>query len=129
MKASQMTEQPLSAYAKGVLGEAAACDFLERQGMLLLNRRYRAAGGEIDLILLDGDVLVFAEVKLRGRGTTLDGQYAVTPRKQRRMIAAARCFLGENPRYAHPMIRFDVVTVAGDGVTHLPNAFQGAEWE
>lgn len=124
-----MSEPPLSAYAKGVLGEAAACDFLEKQSMRLLKRRYRAGGGEIDLILLDGDALVFAEVKLRKRGTTLDGQYAVTPCKRRRMIAAARCFLGENPQYAGYLIRFDVITVASDGVTHLPNAFEGAEWE
>ena len=124
-----MTEQPLSAYAKGVLGEAAACDFLEKSGMRLLKRRYRAPGGEIDLVLLDGDALVFAEVKLRERGATLDGQYAVTPRKRRRIIAAARCFLGENPQYAGYMIRFDVVTVASDGVIHLPNAFEGAEWD
>ena len=113
----------------GRRGEAAAARFYEKQGAALITHNYHTRMGEIDLILLDGDVLVFAEVKLRGRGTTLDGQYAVTPRKQRRMIAAARCFLGENPRYAHHMIRFDVVTVAGDGVTHLPNAFQGAEWE
>ena len=55
----------LPAYAKGVLGEAAVCDRLTDGGMELLERRFRSPFGEIDLIMLDGDVLAFVEVKLR----------------------------------------------------------------
>ena len=56
----------LPAYAKGVLGEAVVCDRLTAGGMELLERRFRSPFGEIDLIMLDGDVLAFVEVKLRG---------------------------------------------------------------
>ena len=118
----------VSAYAKGVMGETAACDYLVQRGMDVIARRYRSPYGEIDLILQDGGVLVFAEVKTRERGTFLTAQQAVTPQKQRRLIQTARCFLGEYPQYAQRPMRFDVVTVAKDGVFHLPNAFEGSEW-
>ena len=57
----------LSAYAKGVLGEAAVCDRLTDGGMELLERRFRSPFGEIDLIMLDGDVVAFVEVHGGGR--------------------------------------------------------------
>lgn len=120
--------EKVTAYAKGVMGETAACEYLLKRGMQMLDRRYRSPYGEIDLILLDGDVLAFVEVKARERGTAMTAQTAVTPQKQRRLVQTARCYLGEHPEYAlHPM-RFDVVTVARDGVYHIPNAFQGSEW-
>lgn len=118
----------VSAYAKGVMGENAACEHLLRLGMTPLCRRYRSPYGEIDLILLDGEVLVFAEVKTRERGTLQTAQLAVTPQKQRRIIQTARCFLGEHPQYAQHAMRFDVVTVAKDGISHIANAFEGSEW-
>ena len=99
----------LPAYAKGVLGEAAVCDRLADGGMELLERRFRSPFGEIDLVMLDGDTLVFVEVKLRTHGGTEAGQAAVTPQKR-------RC------------VRFDVVTVTGEGVSHVPDAFSGGEW-
>ena len=55
----------LPAYAKGVLGEAAVCDRLTDGGMELLERRFRSPFGEIDLVMLEGDTLVFVEVKLQ----------------------------------------------------------------
>lgn len=117
-----------SAYAKGVMGEVAACLYLEEQGLTLIARRYRSPYGEADLVLLDGDVLVFAEVKAREHGTGIAASAAVTPAKQRRLILTARCFLGENPQHMWRMVRFDVVTVTQEGVWHLPDAFEGMEW-
>lgn len=118
----------LTAYAKGVMGENAACDYLIQKGMQLLQRRYRSPYGEIDLILLHHSVLVFTEVKARETLGRMDAQYAVTPAKQRRLIQTARCYLGEHPEYTSCVIRFDVITVARDGILHLPDAFQGSEW-
>jgi len=117
-----------SAYAKGVMGEVAACAYLEAHGLSPIARRYRSPYGEADLVLLDGDVLVFAEVKARERGTAADASAAVTPAKQRRLVLTARCFLGENPQHAGRMVRFDVVTVTPEGVWHVPDAFEGMEW-
>ena len=118
----------LPAYAKGVLGEAVVCDRLTDGGMELLERRFRSPFGEIDLIMLDGDVVAFVEVKLRTRGGTEAGEAAVTRLKRRRMVEAARCYLGAHPEHAGRCVRFDVVTVTAEGVRHVPDAFSGGEW-
>lgn len=117
-----------SAYAKGVMGEIAACAYLEEQGLVPIARRYRSPYGEVDLVLLDGETLVFAEVKARQRGTSASASYSVTPAKQRRLVLTARCFLADYPQHAQRMARFDVVTVTPEGVQHIPNAFEGVEW-
>ena len=65
-------------YDKGLAGESRAVQYLENRGMRLVHRRYRAAGGEIDLVMRDGDTLVFVEVKLRNTGTSGEGLMAVT---------------------------------------------------
>ena len=83
----------LTAYARGVMGETAACDHLCRKGMEMLDRRYRSPHGEIDLIMLDGEVLVFVEVKTRRNDTYGDASDAVTPMKMRRLIFAAEAYI------------------------------------
>ena len=110
------------------MGENAALACLEQKGMEMLDRRYRSPRGEIDLIMLDGDTLVFAEVKSREHAPSLSAQAAVTPRKQRNLINTALCYLGQHPEYAQHLLRFDVITVTKEGIFHIPNAFQGSEW-
>lgn len=126
MRASRMHDN-LPAYAKGVLGEAAVCDRLTDGGMELLERRFRSPFGEIDLIMLDGDVLAFVEVKLRTRGARRARQAAVTPLKRRRMVRPPAA-TGAHPEHAGRCVRFDVVTVTEEGVRHVPDAFSGCEW-
>ena len=116
----------ISRYAKGRMGEDTALRFLCGMGMSLVDHRYRANGGEIDLILLDGDVLVLVEVKARERGGRLAGQTAVTPAKQRRICRAALRFLQENA-LGDSSVRFDVLEVTPAGITHLRNAFSYIE--
>ena len=119
----------LPAYAKGVLGEAAVCDRLTDGGMELLERRFRSPFGEIDLVMLDGDVLAFVEVKLR-RSTAFGtaGEF-VDARKQQRLRTTAQLYLQQNPTGLQP--RFDVIEVlAPQGmetkapkIRHLADAF------
>lgn len=118
----------LNAYTKGVMGETAAENHLIAKGFSPVARRYRSPYGEIDLIMLKDNLLTFIEVKTRERGNLLTAQSAVTTAKQRRLINTARCFLNEYPEYAERMIRFDVVSVAKDGIVHITDAFQGSEW-
>ena len=91
----------------GDRGERAAARFLRRQGFTVLLRGYRSSRGEIDLVAIDGDTLVFVEVKTRRQGHPAE---AVGPTKQRRLTHAAITFLRR-----HEMIeqkhRFDVVAV------------------
>jgi len=110
------------------MGENAACDYLCKLGLKPIDRRYRSPYGELDLIMSDQSTLVFVEVKTREKNGGLHAQFAVTPAKQKRLIKTARCYLGEHPEYAASLIRFDVVTVAHDGIFHFINAFEGTEW-
>ena len=110
------------------MGENAALDYLVQRGMTMLDRRYRSPYGEIDLILLDGDILVFAEVKAREKLGRSEAQFAITPSKRRRMMETVRYYLDEHSEHALRMMRFDVVTVARDGILHIPNAFEGEAW-
>lgn len=116
----------LTAYAKGVLGEDAAQKYLESKGMVLLKRRYHSPYGEIDLVMLDGDVLAMVEVKARANANPETCSYAITPAKQKRLCLTARQYIAE---YPHPAsVRFDAVLVTRSGILHIPNAFEGREW-
>ena len=107
-------------FSKGLLGEARAARYLKKQGMRLLSMRYRAAHGEIDLIMRDGETLVFVEVKYRPDGMIGAGTTAVDADKRRRVRQAAESYL-----HAHPAqsVRFDIVEITRSGIRHLRSAF------
>ena len=95
----------------GRAGEDAALAAYTRRGYRLIARNWRCRIGELDLVLVRGDILVFCEVKTR-RGAGLGGGYeAVTGRKRAKVRAVAEAFLQAN--HAGPRaIRFDVASVA-----------------
>lgn len=113
-------------YESGIKGEALAEEYLCKKGMQVMCRRFRAQDGEIDLILRDGDTIVFTEVKSRPSASRGDGIAAVTLSKQRRITHAATAFLLEREWMEHP-VRFDVVEITKDGLLHIPNAFMAVE--
>ena len=107
-------------------GERIAERFLKKKGYKLVERNYRCAAGELDLIVLDRRVIVFVEVKTRtgsGYGTPLD---AVEFRKQQKMIHAAQFFLNAK-KLGQREARFDVVGISWPGgepaIEHIENAF------
>jgi len=95
--------------------EAAVAQHLERQGLRLLGQNFRAGHGELDLIMQEGITLVFVEVRYRRDGR---GAESVDPRKQARLIDAARHYLSRL-RGPAPRCRFDVVAVHGEPPTRL----------
>jgi len=107
-------------------GEDAAEALLTSLGYQTEVRNYRTRGGEIDLVCLDGETVVFVEVKTRGPGSKARPDQAVTPTKRGRIVKAAAAFLSERGWWERPC-RFDVVTVVTDGkhrdIRHLPDAF------
>ena len=110
----------------GRLGEDLAAGWLEGKGMKVLARNFRARGGEVDLIVREGDVLAFVEVK-SGRSDIFGPPESwVTPRKRRHLVRAARAYLAKNPWDGE--VRFDVVAVEVRGdevhVRHLRDAFR-----
>ena len=118
------------AVALGSGGERAAADFLIGRGYHVLERNFRCRGGEVDLIALDGGVLVFVEVKLRrtlARGAPIE---AVTAVKQARVRRAAQEYLTFCGR-VFGRIRFDVISVMktpkNTDIIHLKAAFASTE--
>ena len=111
-------------YQTGLYGEQLASGWLENQEkMHLLESRYRTKAGEIDLIMTDGDTVVFVEVKTRLNTVPGTGLLAVDKKKQQRIARAAYIFLNQK-RWLHRLVRFDVVEVSADKILHIKNAFQ-----
>ena len=102
----------------GIIGEAEALRCLTGQGMKVLEKNYRRAGGEIDLIVRDGDTIVFVEVKAR----TSPPAEAVTPAKMRSIVRVAMGYLQANRLLDSPT-RFDVIAIDGTGLRHIRGAF------
>jgi len=94
--------------------EAVAEALLRRRGLRLLARNYACRGGEIDLVMLDGPVLVFVEVRYRSRDHYGSGADTVTATKQRRIVCAARHYLARHRQRSRLPCRFDVVSIGGD---------------
>lgn len=113
-------------YDKGLAGESRALYYLQKLGYQLVHKRFRSPAGEADLIMRDGETLVFVEVKLRATGVGGDGLLAVTAKKQRRIVKTALYYLAEHDHDGP--VRFDVVEETGDGVRHVIDAFQGREY-
>jgi putative endonuclease len=91
---------------RGRAAEAAAADYLARQGLTLLRANYRCRLGEIDLVLRDGATIVFAEVRLRSSRAFGGAAESIDARKRSRVIAAARHYLAGKPEAP---CRFDAV--------------------
>ena len=107
----------------GKLAEALAADYLQARGLRLLERNYRCRLGEIDLILADGPVLVFVEVRLRRSADFGGAAASITARKRQRIVMAARHYLSGRQE---PVCRFDVVlleALAADSIEWLKDAF------
>ena len=109
----------------GQRGEEIACVFLRNQGYAIVERNWRSAFGEVDIIARDGETLVFIEVKSRvGRGFG-GPEAALTPWKRKRIIATARAYLikvgSDLP------VRFDLVALQGGKVTLYRDAFRVGE--
>ena len=113
-------------YKTGVSGERLAEQYLCALGMHLVNRRYRGSDGEIDLIMQDGNTIVFVEVKSRPASQPGTGLIAITSAKQRRMTHAAMAFLYERELTEY-QVRFDAVEISRNGILHIPNAFMTVE--
>ena len=115
----------------GEEGERDAEAFLRERGLELIQRNYRCRSGEIDLVMTapaedDDELLVFVEVRRRGRGAQVSALDSVDKNKQRRLITAARHFLLEHPRWSEHRCRFDVVALesAEDRLLWVPAAFE-----
>ena len=106
------TDRAAAARAElGRRGEDLAAEHLVARGLTVLARNWRCRGGELDLVLTDGDRLVVCEVKTRsGTGYGLPAE-AVTAPKAARIRRLAQAWLAEHRVGRWLEIRFDVVAV------------------
>lgn len=118
--------------AVGRFGEQLAAAHLAAAGLTILERNWRCADGELDIVALDGDVLVVVEVKTRSSVAFGDPAEAVHPAKAARIRRLALRWLQERREEllgdCWPELRFDVVAVVrlapgGPTVRHLEAAF------
>lgn len=101
----------------GQLAEAQAEKYLHKQGLKTLNKNFYCRFGELDLIMQDGEELVFVEVRHRNKQGFGSGAESITRSKQKKLTAAARYFLSQHPRGLNQFCRFDVVSIDG-GLTN-----------
>ncbi len=115
---------------KGGQWEKVAESFLNKRGLRTLARNYNSRFGEIDLIMMDRQTLVFTEVRYRSDNAHGSGAESVTLQKQKRITYAAQRFLQQHRHHASLSCRFDVVSIGReDGrilMNWIRNAFDAA---
>jgi len=113
--------------ALGRRAEQSAFNYLIEHGLVPVARNFRRRGGEIDLIMLHDDCLVFVEVRYRTSSSFTQPGHTVDRRKQRKIIRTAAMFIARNHRYSLSTTRFDVVAVEGlddTSIDWIPDAFR-----
>lgn len=99
--------------AVGQKAEQLAFQHLLKQGLRPVARNFRHRGGEIDLIMLHDDCLVFVEVRFRESTAFSRASHTVDYHKQRKIIRTAALFAAQNRSHAMRVMRFDVVAIEG----------------
>ncbi|MEP3481235.1 MAG: YraN family protein [Fuerstiella sp.] len=112
----------------GDRGEALAIRYLKSEGLRILEAQHKNAYGEVDIIALDGDCVVFVEVKTRSSTEAGSPFEAVDYRKQQRLTRIALAWLKKKRRLGKPA-RFDVISIvwasaAEPQIQHFRNAFE-----
>ena len=97
----------------GALWEQAAMTHLVRAGLRLLTRNFTCRHGEVDLVMRDGDCIVFVEVRYRGSRERGGGTASVGAAKRAKLVRAAQVYLLAHPKFAAAPCRFDVVGCSG----------------
>ncbi len=114
--------------AKGKRGEECAARYLEAHGFTIVEKNYRGYRGEIDIVALEEDTVVFVEVKTWDCFDVGELEYVVNREKRNRIEATARQYLFEHNGLRRHAARFDVLFLSTkNGVEeHWRGAFNGA---
>ncbi|MDD5258744.1 MAG: YraN family protein [bacterium] len=108
---------------KGFAGEEKAADYLRELGYTIIEQNWCCTMGELDIVALDREALVFIEVKSRRETSYGLPQQAVNGYKQRQIIKAALGYI-KSKGITDKDVRFDVVSVNGEDIELIENAFQ-----
>ena len=99
--------------ARGAAVEAAAREHLAHAGLRLVAANAGTRHGEVDLVMLDGDTVVFVEVRYRRDTRFGGGAASVDAGKRRKLVHAAQQWLLHHPQHAQAPCRFDVIAARG----------------
>lgn len=116
---------------KGNKGEDQAVEYLINKGYKILDRNYYVSNGELDIIALDGAMIVFIEVKARGSRRYGEAREAVHWQKQQKLYHTAQLYLHQN-KYYNMQCRFDIIEVyfnETEPIVHIEAAFDGNDVE
>ncbi len=110
---------------KGKIGEKRSVDYLTECGYKILETNYRNKIGEIDIIALHNDILVFVEVKSRSNTKYGYGYEAVNYKKQRKIIHTSLIYIRNN-NLDDKQLRYDIIEVYltnKPSLNHIKDAF------
>lgn len=114
----------VSSYTVGARYEAIARRYLERAGLHFISANVKYRGGELDLIMQDGDTWVFVEVRYRRNAHFGNAADSITWRKRQNLVYAASRWLNQQQLCPETTnCRFDVLAITGNQLQWLPNAF------
>ena len=112
---------------QGCQAELQALNYLRNAGLIPIHQNYHSKRGEIDLIMADGDSLVFIEVRYRKSDRFGSAIESVNAQKQLRIVQTAEYFLLKN-KTKYRNYRFDVIAISPTGhennITWIKDAFQ-----
>lgn len=103
--------------------ETEARYFLEKHGLVFVEQNYHCPGGEIDLVMREGDYYVFVEVRMRQNPEHGDSLESITRSKQRRVMRSALHYLQKHFLMDQVDCRFDVVAIDKGKLSWIKNAF------
>lgn len=111
----------------GKKGELLAQNYLRKKGLKIIATNFRAGHGEIDIVALDGEVVVFAEVKSFQANPLGPPEFRVTKHQQKTIIRTAYAYLGEHIEFEDFPVRYDILIVDFSAyparITHHEAAF------
>ncbi|TNC81592.1 MAG: YraN family protein [Oleiphilus sp.] len=116
---------------KGKVYEDIACKHLKKRGMTLLERNFNCRFGEIDLVMREGNTVIFIEVRYRSQHSHGNAMESIHAAKQKKIIKAASIYMTAKNLWGLDM-RFDVVALSGErcglfnrpSIDWIPAAFQ-----
>ncbi len=107
----------------GTKQEQLACNYLRKQGIIILEQNYRVRQGEIDIIGRDHETIVFFEVKYRSSNKMGNPEEAVNSIKQRQIARISLFYIAKNGFSTLQSYRYDVIVILGQQIKWYKNAF------
>ncbi|MBR1454090.1 MAG: YraN family protein [Lachnospiraceae bacterium] len=118
-----MKESLINKRALGLLYEEKVAKYLEDNGYKIIERNFFTRIGEIDIVAQNDGYICFIEVKYREENALASGLYAVDKKKQKTIYNVAKIYMARNYIKEDTACRFDVVSVEGNKIEIIKNAF------